>query len=143
MSSYRFVTKKSTRFDNKTVNLKLKLGYLSFQNKINNFQREIWSKTFYHFPNIMDDWSCSQRWIQKLLDGEAGARAWNLGSRFWGKQVVQIILRLSVFNGPNYFGAGAKTCRHLELEPEPRILSSGSTALVKTKFCIHCKSIHH
>jgi len=41
MSSYRFVTKKSTRFDNKTVNLKLKLGYLSFQNKINNFQREI------------------------------------------------------------------------------------------------------
>jgi len=40
----RLVTRASKRFDNKetkTVNLKLKLGYLSFQNKIKLFQSYI------------------------------------------------------------------------------------------------------
>jgi len=35
----------------KTVNLKLKLVYLSFQKKIKIFQRDILSRIFCHFPN--------------------------------------------------------------------------------------------
>jgi len=34
------------------VNLKLKLDYLSFQNKIKNFQRDTLSKDLFHFPNV-------------------------------------------------------------------------------------------
>jgi len=34
------------------MNLKLNLCYLSFQNKIKIFQRDILSKTFYHFLNV-------------------------------------------------------------------------------------------
>jgi len=49
----RLVTRASTRFYNKTVNLKLKLQqatYISFKKLI--FQRVILSKTFCHFPNV-------------------------------------------------------------------------------------------
>jgi len=34
------------------MNLKLKLGYLSSQKKIQFFQRHILSKAFCHFPNV-------------------------------------------------------------------------------------------
>jgi len=34
------------------VNLKLKLGCLSFQNKIKNFQGDILPEKFSHFPNV-------------------------------------------------------------------------------------------
>ena len=48
----RLVTRAPCNLISKPVNLQLKLGCLSFQNKIEIFQRNIFSKTFCHFPTV-------------------------------------------------------------------------------------------
>ena len=63
--------------------------------------------------------------FHKRSGGNAFSEIWVVGLLcslgLWGKRVVQIIQRFSVFNEPNYFGAGAKNCKCLELEPDPEI----------------------
>ena len=70
-----------------------------------------------------------QFWMgQIVLNGGAGALNMSSSSTdinsLWSKPIVQIIQRFLASNGPNLFGAGAKSFQRLE--PKPKLLDAWS-----------------
>jgi len=74
---------------------------------------------------ILDGWSRSQKCLMVQPEPEIWVPVPQ--TYLWGKRVLTLLQWILVFNQPNCSGSGAKKSRCLE--PQPEILSSGSTAL--------------